>query len=355
MTETLIVKKTDLGCIEQRSDSNPPAPQTGQALLQVEDFALTTNNITYALAGDMLGYWNFYPVDGDYGCVPVWGFARVTSSQTDHLAVGERVFGFLPMASHFLVEPGNVSTLCFSDQTPHRAQLHPWYNRYFRCANDPVFNEATRDVQPILWALFMTGWRFAEIASATSDAVIISSASSKTALSIAWSLQHINPGIKRIAITSNGNKDFVAARGVYDDILTYDDVPPDASIEDATFVDVAGNAAIRSQIHVALGDRLQASYTLGATHRAPPNEDLPMPGPAPDFFFIPAVAEELAAKQGFDQAHDSFAEAWTQFAPWAAQWLQIDRATGIERIASGYRDVFAGGLPPNSAKLLTWA
>lgn len=354
MTQTLIVKKTDLGSIEVRSSASALSLESGQTLLQVETFALTTNNITYAHAGDKLGYWNFYPVDDDYGCVPVWGFARVIASESDQLEIGERIFGLLPMASQFVVEPGGVTALSFSDQSPHRGQLHPWYNRYFRCANDPVFDEARCHIQPVLWGLFMTGWRFAEIASSDSDAVIISSASSKTALAIAWSLRHINPDIKRIAITSGGNRSFVEARGVYDEILTYDDVAPHSTIEKATFVDVAGNAAIRSQVHVALGDRLHASYTLGATHRAPPNDALPMPGPTPEFFFIPAVAEDLAAKHGFDQAHGTFAKAWTEFAPWADQWLQIDRAKGIEAIASGYRDVFAGGLSPNSAKLLTW-
>ena len=41
--------------------SRVPTLQPGQIRLTVERFALTTNNITYAVAGDMLDYWGFFP------------------------------------------------------------------------------------------------------------------------------------------------------------------------------------------------------------------------------------------------------------------------------------------------------
>ena len=52
--------------------------QPGQIRLSVERFALTTNNITYAVAGDMLDYWGFFPVepgadDTRWGRIPAMG------------------------------------------------------------------------------------------------------------------------------------------------------------------------------------------------------------------------------------------------------------------------------------------
>ena len=45
-----------------RTAALPAAPlQPGQIRLSIERFALTTNNITYAVAGDMLDYWGFFP------------------------------------------------------------------------------------------------------------------------------------------------------------------------------------------------------------------------------------------------------------------------------------------------------
>ena len=43
-------------------DADPDvALAEGEALLAVESFALTANNITYGAAGDMIGYWKFFP------------------------------------------------------------------------------------------------------------------------------------------------------------------------------------------------------------------------------------------------------------------------------------------------------
>ena len=35
--------------------------QDGEVLLQVEKFSFTANNVTYGVAGDSIGYWNFFP------------------------------------------------------------------------------------------------------------------------------------------------------------------------------------------------------------------------------------------------------------------------------------------------------
>ena len=69
LTETEIVPLT----------LNDPAP--GKAILKIDGFSLTANNITYAVAPDAVGYWNFFPVEKDgWGQVPVWGFADVVAS-----------------------------------------------------------------------------------------------------------------------------------------------------------------------------------------------------------------------------------------------------------------------------------
>ena len=66
----------------------------GDILVSVERFAFTANNVTYGAAGDTIGYWKFFPAtaneSGDWGCLPVWGFAEITSSKCDGLTVGER-------------------------------------------------------------------------------------------------------------------------------------------------------------------------------------------------------------------------------------------------------------------------
>jgi hypothetical protein len=66
---------------------------------------LTSNNITYAAFGDAMSYWQFWPGTGDdpdgtaWGCIPVWGFGTVVQSLHPGVAVGERLYGYWPMAS----------------------------------------------------------------------------------------------------------------------------------------------------------------------------------------------------------------------------------------------------------------
>ena len=47
--------------VETQGEVDTARLEPGQIRLSIERFALTTNNITYAVAGDMLDYWGFFP------------------------------------------------------------------------------------------------------------------------------------------------------------------------------------------------------------------------------------------------------------------------------------------------------
>lgn len=350
----ILVRKSDLEEIRRTSGAGLPELGDGQVRVDVESFGLTTNNVTYAVYGDALGYWAYFPAEEGWGSVPVWGFGRVVASRSTEIEVGERVFGYLPLASQLDVLPSATSALAFSDATSHRAALHPWYNRYYRCGADPLYSDAHADVQPILWALFMTGWMLADQLAPKVDGVVVSSASSKTALSLAWSMKRLAPSGARIGLTSEGNRSFVESLGVYTDVRTYDDLRFGGLPDQTAYVDIAGNGEVASAVHVALDGRLVDSVTLGATHRAPATEPLAMPGPAPRFFFIPDVAEERAAKDGLPAYHQSFTEAWAAFAPWASGWLDLERGHGPDAIEAAYRSLLAGGSSPRRGVVLSW-
>jgi Protein of unknown function (DUF2855) len=62
-------------------DGDPPELEAGQAQLRVASFGLTSNNITYAMFGEAMSYWSFFPAEDGWGRVPVWGFAEVSASR----------------------------------------------------------------------------------------------------------------------------------------------------------------------------------------------------------------------------------------------------------------------------------
>lgn len=70
--------------------------------------SLTSNNLSYARAGDFLHWWDTYPVPAQlpapyndrssWGIVPAWGYGVVTESTTD-ITPGTLLWGFWPTAS----------------------------------------------------------------------------------------------------------------------------------------------------------------------------------------------------------------------------------------------------------------
>ena len=111
---------------ETRTESSPVSNDLdpGKVLFRVDRFALTANNITYAGAGDLLGYWRFFPAEEGWGRLPVMGCGAVVASTHSEVAVGTRCFGFFPMSHYLVIEPSTVSAANITDGAPHRARIH---------------------------------------------------------------------------------------------------------------------------------------------------------------------------------------------------------------------------------------
>src|ERR1700682_3028216 len=173
-------------------EADPPALEPAQALLAVDAFGLTSNNITYAVFGERMSYWSFFPAEAGWGRVPVWGFAEVTDSRPRALEVGARVYGYLPPSTELVVTPVAVNTHGFRDGSPHRSALPPAYNGYLRGDADPMYDAASEDQQMLLRPLFYTSFLIddflAENGLFHADTAVLSSASSRTASALAFLL-----------------------------------------------------------------------------------------------------------------------------------------------------------------------
>ena len=108
-------------------------------LVKVDRFALTANNITYAVLGDELKYWHLFPAPTGFGNIPVWGFGEVIASKHPNVPVGERLFGYFPMATHLVIEATGVSKRGLRDGAAHRQGVAPVYNAYARVSGDAVY------------------------------------------------------------------------------------------------------------------------------------------------------------------------------------------------------------------------
>ena len=106
-----IVARNDLKqCKAIEMQLPEPAALPDDALLvKVTRFAFTANNITYAVLGDHLKYWQLFPAPEGFGIVPVWGLGEVIGSKHPGVAAGETLFGHFPMATHLVIEAADVS------------------------------------------------------------------------------------------------------------------------------------------------------------------------------------------------------------------------------------------------------
>ncbi len=339
-------------------DDDPPELTLGQALLRVDRFALTTNNITYAVLGDALKYWDFFPTSDPevWGRIPVWGFADVIASTAEDVASGTRVYGYLPTSTHLVVTPGRIDPRGFVDTASHRASLPGAYNGYRTVDADAPEDVAYEYHRMVLWPLFFTSFLIDDFlednAFFGAESVVVSSASSKTAIGTAFLLQQ-RASIDVIGLTSTRNIAFVEGLGVYDRVVPYDNIA-ELGGESAAFVDIAGSAEVRAAVHAVYGDRLAQSMMVGATHwdlpRAP---DAELPGPAPSFFFAPEQISKRSKEWGRAGLDDRATAAWRHFAEFSDGWIDIRHGFGPDAVKSAYLELVHGRSDPAVGHVLS--
>jgi hypothetical protein len=354
MSWDLLVSRADLTETTVR-EIEPPSLTDGQALLRVDRVGVTANNVTYALFGDAMHYWDFFPTDEGWGRVPLWGFADVEQSTIQGVPVGSRVFGYLPTSSHLVVEPGKVDAHSFRDVSAHRQQLPSPYNRYTTVTGDASYETAFEDLQILFRPLFMTSFMLADFLTDNdlfgATHVVLSSASSKTSYGTA----HLLAGkASRIGLTSSGNRAFTDSLGCYEQVLTYDEVA-DLPASPAVYVDVAGDPQLRQSVHEALGEHLLHSAVVGAAHAAarPTLEGAKaLPGPRPAFFFAPDQMRKRNADWGPTGVEEGHAAAWASFRPVVDGWVDVAVASGSEGLQQVWLEVLAGRTPPRTGHVV---
>ncbi len=329
----------------------------GAVLLRVDRFALTANNITYAVAGDLMSYWDFFPAETGWGRVPVWGFGDVVASRHDALPVGERVFGYFPMSTHLVVQADHVTPAGFVDAAAHRAALPPTYNRYSRVAADPVYSVEREDHQMLLWPLFMTSFVLDDFLADNADfgagSVLLSSASSKTSMGLAFMLSNRpEPRPRVVGLTSDRNREFVAGLGTYDEVVTYDAVTGLDPIERAVFVDMAGDRHVVRDVHTTFGDDLAHSCQVGITHWEQLGAEPDLPGPTPSLFFAPSQIEKRVGDWGRDGLQRRFGDAWERLLGVVDDWVEVVYSEGTEAVEAVYRDLLEGRSSPRHGHVL---
>lgn len=341
-------------------DEGELALAPGEVEVRVDCFAMTANNVTYAALGKPIGlfdngrgYWDFFSPGGEGpGRVPVWGFATVTRSAAEGVAMGEEFYGYYPMASHVRLTPGRVSAGGFVDVAEHRAGMPAVYDHYLRVAGLGDFVEGDRDWWPVFRPLYLTGWLIADQLEDEkdfeADQALVASASSKTAIGFAHAMNQRSDRPKLVGLTSARGRDFLEGTGLYDGLVLYEDI---ASLDPAiasAFVDIAGDGQLTAALHHHFGEALKLNLVVGKSHwDSQAGQRFPATG-----FFAPARVAKRSKDWGPAGFQQKMGAAWTHFVGDARRLFRIEASTGPDAALAAYRDAVAGRADPRAGILI---
>jgi len=355
-SSTLEVRKDDWGDTRVVTEELDPTLAEHEVLLKVDRQALTANNISYANTGDSLGYWRFFPAAEGWGRIPAMGWADVSASNHPQIAPGERVWGFFPISTHLKIIAGNVSAQSFSDLSPHREGLSPFYAQFDRAAASPLYDAAREDQDSLLRGLFMTSWLVEDFLqvneSFTATSCLITSASSKTSIALGHCVKQRGQ-LASVALTSAGNAAFCESLGCYDRVITYDKLATLDNAEPVVVVDMAGSTPVLSGLHHHYRDNMKYSCRIGATHQEGFGPMPEMPGATPEFFFAPAHLQSRSREMGAAEFSALQGGAYQEFRRFCDGWLRIERSYGPTDTEAVYQQVLAGRVDPASGQIVS--
>ncbi len=351
-----LVNRSDWHKTEFVEGEAPAALSAGQVLFRVDRFAFTANNISYALSGDMIGYWRFFPTREGWGRIPAMGFADVIASTHPEVVEGTRCFGFYPMSRYLVIEPGKVSAANITDGVAHRADIAAVYNQYAPVQNDPMYSADHEDQIMLMRGLFMTSFLCDDLLGDNghygAQSVLITSASSKTSIALGFLVSRAG-GARAVGLTSSRNLEFVKSLGCYDEVLTYDEVKSLPSDQPVVMVDMAGNAELKSTLHHHFGDQMKYSCSVGATHWEAAGGDGELPGAKPEFFFAPGQIAKRSKDWGPAGLQERIGASWTAFRDSTDAWLSVKRGYGREAVETVFRETLDAKTSPAEGQVIS--
>ncbi|EEQ89123.1 hypothetical protein RJZ56_007676 [Blastomyces dermatitidis] len=253
-----------------------PLPPLSPSSVRVKTyiFSLTANNVSYAKAGHLFGWWDVHPLppsipeqfkDAEkYGRISAWGYGVVKESNRDDLPIGSLVYGYLPIGTlpvDLELSPSTTVPGKFHESSPARAKQFPVYNEYLTLSPSQasLLSDERRGWDALLRIPFSVSHRLNRYVFAWDEAnlappstlelgptprppwtmehadmkdavVILLAASGKNATTFAHQLKSARPAGSRprkvIAVTSQASKAFVEVTGFYDLVCLYGDIIP---------------------------------------------------------------------------------------------------------------------------------
>ncbi len=347
------VKQQDLTATRVVDNTTSKALSKGEVRVKIDAFSFTANNITYWAMGKQLGYWQFFPAtdnaDKQWGIIPVWGFADVIESQHAEVAVGERLFGYFPTAETWVMQPQQVNQALWFDGSAHRQQLPAGYNMYRRVAAEPGYQRQHDALRMLLFPLHITSFCLHDMLSSANwfgaEQVVITSASSKTSLGLAFALHEDSSAPPVVGMTSERNQAMVTGTNYYQQVTTYEQLQDIDHNKKTVIVDMACNGDLLGRLHSHLGEQMCYCSNVGLTHWSETAKGPGLNHQRSHMFFAPAHIQQRYQDWGAASFEQRSAAFMQRAAAACAQWLEIKQLDGLHGLAANFDAVSQGQLP----------
>lgn len=313
----LVVKRKD---ISKLLDVVSPSLTIGdgEILVKVEKFSLTSNIVSYGTAGESLGYFNFFPTNDnkETARIPVWGYSKVVVSRCTGINEGDRYYGYYPMSNFLVLKPGKIKDDSFVDIIEHRTKLPGVYNTYYNVTKADWYDNKLEDLIILLRPLCLTGYLLSVFLgyekNFSAKNVLITSASSKTSLSLAFELSR-HSEFNVIGLTSEKNIDFVKSTKFYSKVVSYSDVEKVLDKSDTyTIVDMRGNSDFLLSLDSHFSDKLKYICLVGNTDWKETKSKVKFKAKKA-FFFAPSQGVRLVKDHGQEKVNEMMSTAFTDF------------------------------------------
>lgn len=358
MSEFQVSKKNYVECRIVDIDLSASTLAEGEVLVKIDKFALTANNITYAVVAEQIGYWQFFPphvpaeLQVEWGVLPVWGFADVVKSNNPEVPEGERLFGYFPPATHLVMHPSKVGPMAWIDAMSHRNALPAGYNIYRKVEAEPNYNKAHEDDRMLLYPLHITSFALYDYFQSNdwfgATQLVMISASSKTSTGLAYGVKNDDKAPSQVALTSTRNKQMVAGLGVYDTTLSYDQIAQIDASKPTIIVDMSGNGQVLNDLHKHLADNMKFCSNVGVTHWKEMKTGPDFIKSRSEFFFAPSQLQKRIKEWGMEGFEKQSAQYLAHSFAKSREWLQMTDIAGLQGMADIYPDVCEGKIPPEA-------
>lgn len=328
---------------------------SGAMLVHIERFGFSCNNLASAMAPGVASVWpQAFAAEGDNLLLPVWGIAQVVAANNAEYEVDDWIFGCFPMSRYCLLDP-SVEPL-----DRYAIGIDPLLNPSVE--NLPVLvnagpeslNEVDLQImlRPLLMAAFMVLEELTESQFWHCQQIIVSCASSKTAMGLSYFLQeyfHTATALERpaiIGLTSESKQEFVRTHGHYDRVESYENFRQ-LDQADTVLMDFSGNFKMQRMLMYYLKERLIHAYALGACHWG--EQDAGEVITSCEYFS--ALDFYYQRQAGSSDLNTRFQQSWPGASAAFTEWLKPLAVNGPEGVRWVYEQILAGTSQPDVAYL----